>query len=66
MKFLVFCAVLTAVYVPGIVMLAREMRASTTEERRELQSVQLIVAATCFYAALIGKTYQLIRLFRPI
>ena len=59
MRFFEFVVILTIVYASGIVVLAREMRASTKEEQRELQSIPLLFAATILYVVVICKTYQL-------
>ena len=59
MRFFEFALILTVVYVSGIVVLARELRASTREEQRELQSVPLIIAATVLYVVVIWKTHCL-------
>lgn len=59
MTYVVFNIMMTFLYLSGIVMLARELRASTRAEQRELQSVPLIIAATILYVVVIGKTYQL-------
>jgi len=59
MTYVVFNIMMTLLYLSGIVVLARELRASTTEDRRNLQSVPLIIAATILYVVVIGKTYQL-------
>lgn len=56
MRFFEFVMILTIVYASGIVMLARELRASTKEEQRELQSVPLIIAATILYTVVVWKT----------
>ena len=56
MRFFEFALILTVVYVSGIVILARERRASTREEQRELQSIPLIIAATILYVVVIWKT----------
>ena len=56
MRFTELVAILTVVYLSGIVVLARELRASTKEEQRELQSVPLIIAATILYVVVIWKT----------
>ena len=62
MRFFELVVILTAVYVSGIVVLARELRASTREEQRELQSVPLIIAATILYVMVIWKTHWLSQL----
>ena len=59
MRFTELIVILTTVYLSGIVVLARELRASTKEEQRELQSVPLLFAATILYVVVISKTYQL-------
>ena len=56
MSFFEFAVILTAVYASGIVVLDRELRASTKEEQRDLQSVPLIIAATILYVVVIWKT----------
>lgn len=56
MTYVVFNIMMTLLYLSGIVMLARELRASTKEEQRELQSVPLIIAATILYVVMIWKT----------
>lgn len=59
MRFFELAVILTVVYASGIVVLARELRASTKEEQRELQSVPLIIAATILYTVVIWKTHWL-------
>ena len=59
MNFFEFAVILTVVYASSIVVLARELRASTREEQRELQSVPLIIAATILYVVVIWKTSRL-------
>ena len=59
MRFTELIVILTTVYLSGIAVLARELRASTKEEQRELQSVPLLFAATILYVVVISKTYQL-------
>ena len=59
MRFFEFAVIMTIVYASGIVVLARELRASTREEQRELQSVPLIIAATVLYGVVIWKTHCL-------
>ena len=59
MRFTELIVILTTVYLSGIVVLARELRASTKEEQRELQSVPLIIAATILYVVVIWKTHGL-------
>ena len=56
MRFYAFTAILTIVYASGIVVLARELRVSTTEEQRENQTIPLIIAATILYVVVIWKT----------
>ena len=60
MIYIVFIIVTTLVYLSGIVMLTRELRASTSEERLEKQTVPLIIAATVLWAVVEIKTYQLV------
>lgn len=62
MRFFEFVMILTIVYVSGIVVLVRELRTNTAEERRENQTVPLIIAATVLYTVVEIKTYQLIQL----
>ena len=59
MTYAVFNIMISFAYLTGIVVLARELRASTKEEQRELQSVPLLFAATILYVVVISKTYQL-------
>ncbi len=59
MRFTELVAILTVVYLSGIVVLARELRASTKEEQRELQSVPLIISATILFVVVIWKTHWL-------
>ena len=56
MRFFEFAVILTVVYASGIVVLARELRASTAEEQREKQTIPLIIAATILYVVVIWKT----------
>ena len=56
MRFTELVVILTTVYLSGIVVLARELRASTREEQQELQSVPLIIAATILYVVVMWKT----------
>ena len=56
MRFFEFAVIMTIVYASGIVVLARELRASTTEEQRENQTIPLIIAATVLYVVVIWKT----------
>ena len=56
MRFFEFAVILTVVYASAIVVRARELRASTREEQRELQSVPLIIAATILYVVVMWKT----------
>lgn len=62
MVYIVFAIVTTLPYLSGIVVLARELRASTTEERLEKQTVLLIIAATVLWAVVGVKTYQIVQL----
>ena len=59
MRFFEFAVIMTIVYASGIVVLARELRASTKEDQRELQTVPLIIAATILYVVVIWKTHWL-------
>ena len=56
MKFFEFAVILTVVYASGIVMLVRELRASTAEEQSEKQTIPLIIAATILYVVVMWKT----------
>ena len=56
MRFFEFAVIMTIVYASGIVVLARELRVSTTEEQRENQTIPLIIAATILYVVVILKT----------
>ena len=56
MRFFEFAVILTIVYASGIIVLARELRASTAEEQRENQTIPLIIAATILYVVVIWKT----------
>ena len=56
MRFFEFAVIMTIVYASGIVVLARELRASTAEEQRENQTIPLIIAATILYVVVIWKT----------
>lgn len=62
MGYLVFNVIMTLAYLVGVMVLARELRASTAEERRENQTVPLIIAATVLWAVVEVKTYQLVQL----
>ena len=62
MRFFELVVILTAVYASGIAVWARELRANTQEEQRELQSVPLIIAATILYVVVIWKTHWLSQL----
>ena len=56
MRFFEFAVIMNIVYASGIVVLARELRASTAEEQRENQTIPLIIAATILYVVVIWKT----------
>ena len=62
MGYLAFNAAVSAAYLVGILVLVRELRISTAEERQEKQSVPLLLASTVAYAVIIAKTYQLAQL----
>ena len=62
MRFFEFAVIMTIVYASGIVVLARELRASTAEEQRENQTIPLIIAATILYVVVIWKTNWLSQL----
>ena len=57
-----FNVVLTMAYASGMAVLIRELRTSTAEERRENQTVPLLIAATVLYAVVEIKTYQLMQM----
>ena len=59
MTYAVFNIMITGAYLVGIVVLVRELRASTASERSELQTVPMIIAATLLYGVVIWKTHQL-------
>jgi len=60
MKLVLFIVIATIIYTFAMFRLVREMRlASSREERRELQSVPLIVSSTVFYLAVVIKTSQM-------
>ena len=56
MTYAVFNIMISFAYLTGIVVLARELRASTAEEQRENQTIPLIIAATIIYVVVIWKT----------
>ena len=62
MVYIVFAIVTTLAYLSGIVVRARELRASTAEARLEKQTVPLIIATTVLWAVVEVKTYQLVQL----
>ena len=62
MGYLAFTVAVSAAYLAGILVLVRELRTSTAEERKEKQSVPLLLASTVAYAVIIAKTYQLAQL----
>lgn len=62
MRYVVFNVAISAGYLTGIAVLIRELRTSTAEERRENQSVLLMIASTVLYAVVEVKTYRLVRL----
>lgn len=62
MGYLAFNVAVSAAYLAGILVLVRELRTSTAEERKEKQSVPLLLASTVAYAVIIAKTYQLAQL----
>lgn len=60
MKLVLFIFIATAIYAFALFRLVREMRLATSkEERRELQSIPLIVASTVFYLVAVIKTTQM-------
>ena len=62
MAYAKFVAASTMIYLSGIAVLARELRTSTAEERRENQTVPLLIAATVLYAVVEIKTYLLMQM----
>ena len=62
MGYFAFNVAVSAAYLVGILVLVRELRISTAEERQEKQSVPLLLASTVAYAVIIAKTYQLAQL----
>ena len=62
MGYFAFNAAVSAAYLAGILVLVRELRTSTAEERKEKQSVPLLLASTVAYVVIIAKTYQLAQL----
>ena len=57
-----FNLVLSLVYAMGMRLLARELRASSEEERRENQTVPLMIVSTITYGVVAIKTYQLMQM----
>ena len=62
MSYIIFNVTVSIAYLAGMMVLARELRASTKAERRENQSVPLLISATVLYVVVISKTYQLAQL----
>lgn len=62
MSYIIFNVAVSIAYLAGMMVLARELRASTKAERRETQSVPLLISATVLYVVVISKTYQLAQL----
>lgn len=62
MSYIIFNVAVSIAYLAGMMVLARELRASTKAERRENQSVPLLISATVLYVVVISKTYQLAQL----
>lgn len=62
MGYLASNVAVSAAYLVGILVLVRELRTSTSEGRKEKQSVPLLLASTVTYAVIIAKTYQLAQL----
>ena len=57
-----FSMALALAYAGGMAVLVRELRTSTVEERRENQTVPLLIATTVLYAVVEIKTYQLMQM----
>lgn len=59
MKLAIILIILTAVYAMGITFLIRELKTHpSAEERRDNQSIPMILAATCLYVTLVVKLVQ--------
>lgn len=63
MKLFVFYFLLTLLYITGAGYLFHELRTSSKEQRRALQTVPLLLGATAFYVTVLHKTHQLIQYF---
>ena len=63
MKLTIFYITATLIYLAGAGFLIREFRRTTPQERHELQTIPLFLAATSFYLTIILKTHQLAVLF---
>ena len=57
-----FNMVLTLAYAIGMLVLVRELRASTKGERRENQTVPLMIVSTITYGVVAIKTYKLMQM----
>lgn len=62
MSYIIFNVAVSIAYLAGMMVLARELRASTKAERRENQSIPLLISATVLYVVVTSKTYQLAQL----
>ena len=63
MKLTIFYITATLIYLAGAGFLVKEFRRTTSQERHELQTIPLFLAATFFYLTVILKTHQLAVLF---
>lgn len=66
MKLFFFDAVVTLVYVAGLIRLIRELRQSTPEQQREFQTIPLLLSSTLLFGVVILKTHHLMRLFTGV
>ena len=63
MKLLYFNIVVTVAYIVGMVLLVRELRIVSVEERRERQTIPMMMTVTLLYIVLICKTRALVAMF---
>lgn len=66
MKLFFFDAVVTLVYVAGLIRLIRELRQSAPEQQREFQTIPLLLSSTLLFGVVILKTHHLMRLFTGV
>ena len=66
MDLMVFDVLLTVVYLVTMVALGREMRVLSAKERKQQQTVPLILAVTVAYVTVLWKTNVLVNTFTAI